>query len=256
MARKSAPEVRFVDLESNKRVEQMIPGRKYRMVIWTEDTKEGDTAAFRFVDLEGITPTDGTLTAEVATSSIKKAPKRYAFFVKEILPTKVDSGYLVVTYNGDELPRVEVDVVEEEEETEHPVGAWLKANWMFLLGALILLGLIGWDWSSCGDDGASPTPTTYYRDADGDTYGNLAVTKVATKQPAGYVANNSDCNDANPAINPAAAEIEDGLDNDCNGKADDTVAPTPKPKPAADLGYTLVPAHDPGESTSTWVEPK
>ena len=42
---------------------------------------------------------------------------------------------------------------------------------------------------------------TYYADADGDTYGNAAVTSVSCMgAPSGYVANNTDCNDTNPAV--------------------------------------------------------
>jgi hypothetical protein len=45
--------------------------------------------------------------------------------------------------------------------------------------------------------------TTYYADADGDTYGNPAVTTTScTGAPVGYVANNLDCDDTNPALNP------------------------------------------------------
>ena len=73
----------------------------------------------------------------------------------------------------------------------------------------------------------APTPTTYYRDADGDTYGNPAVTTSATSPPAGYVSNSNDCNDADAAINPAATEVCDGKDNNCNGITDENCSTTP-----------------------------
>ena len=44
--------------------------------------------------------------------------------------------------------------------------------------------------------------TTWYADADGDTYGNLAVTQMSCAQPTGYVANSTDCDDANANVNP------------------------------------------------------
>jgi uncharacterized repeat protein (TIGR03803 family) len=39
--------------------------------------------------------------------------------------------------------------------------------------------------------------TTFFKDADGDGYGNPADSAKACAQPAGYVADNSDCDDAN-----------------------------------------------------------
>jgi hypothetical protein len=63
---------------------------------------------------------------------------------------------------------------------------------------------------------------TYYVDADGDGYGDASATGVSSCSPiVGSVANNSDCNDNNAAINPAALEVCDGIDNDCNGLTDD-----------------------------------
>ena len=61
---------------------------------------------------------------------------------------------------------------------------------------------------------------------DNDTYGNAAVTTTAPTQPAGYVARSGDCNDSDASINPAATEICDGKDNNCNGSTDEGLPTT------------------------------
>lgn len=63
---------------------------------------------------------------------------------------------------------------------------------------------------------------TYYRDADGDGYGNALVFVTACSAPAGYVANNTDCNDASNFINPGRTELCNGVDDNCNSSIDET----------------------------------
>ncbi len=78
-------------------------------------------------------------------------------------------------------------------------------------------------------DDADPDVTgqpTWYADADGDGYGNAASTLAACSQPAGYVSDNTDCDDANATVHPNAPEVCDGLDNDCNGLTDEGVLST------------------------------
>lgn len=81
-----------------------------------------------------------------------------------------------------------------------------------------------------------------WKDLDGDNYGSgeqfngcesqdaagnsgYYVIEVAGQDPVlhttGYVPNSTDCNDFNQNVSPAATEICDGLDNNCNGLVDD-----------------------------------
>ena len=61
---------------------------------------------------------------------------------------------------------------------------------------------------------------TYYADLDGDGFGNVNDTIHSCNPPVGYVLDNTDCDDTNNAINPAATEIPDGVDNNCDGSVD------------------------------------
>jgi len=66
----------------------------------------------------------------------------------------------------------------------------------------------------------------YYADSDGDGYGNPNISQVVCSQPAGYVTDNTDCNDANAAIHPGILDIPyDSIDNNCDGSLFDGHAP-------------------------------
>ena len=81
------------------------------------------------------------------------------------------------------------------------------------------------------------TVTTFYADFDGDGYGNGAsgVAEACTA-PAGYVLNNSDCNDDNGSVHPGATEVcGNGIDDDCDGQVDETCGSPDND----DDGYTI-----------------
>ncbi|MBN8679821.1 MAG: T9SS type A sorting domain-containing protein [Chitinophagales bacterium] len=71
------------------------------------------------------------------------------------------------------------------------------------------------------DDGL--TFTIYYEDLDGDGFGTTTSKApfCTPEPPAGFVANNLDCDDNDPTINPNASEICDDIDNNCDGLVDE-----------------------------------
>ncbi len=70
------------------------------------------------------------------------------------------------------------------------------------------------------EDDAVDAPT-WYRDQDGDGYGDAKSTMVQCEQPSGYGPDAGECNDEDPAIHPGADEWCDGIDNDCDGDFDE-----------------------------------
>ncbi len=76
------------------------------------------------------------------------------------------------------------------------------------------------------DDDPVDAPT-WYVDGDADGFGNDTFSSTACDAPPGYVAEATDCNDLDPGSYPGATERCDGLDNDCNGVADDSAADWP-----------------------------
>lgn len=76
-----------------------------------------------------------------------------------------------------------------------------------------------------GFDDFSTVMFTYYADSDNDTYGdsNDSTQTVSPTPPAGYVVNNTDCDDNNSSVHPGAAELCNGIDDDCNGQIDDNI---------------------------------
>ncbi|MBK9647770.1 MAG: hypothetical protein IPO67_21865 [Deltaproteobacteria bacterium] len=74
------------------------------------------------------------------------------------------------------------------------------------------------------DEASAADASTFYADADTDGYGDGASSLVACEAPAGYVSDSTDCDDGVTAVNPAAAELCDEQDNNCDGVVDEASA--------------------------------
>lgn len=62
---------------------------------------------------------------------------------------------------------------------------------------------------------------SYYRDADNDGYGDASDVMTGCGGITGYVADSTDCNDSNMAINPGATEVCNFTDDNCDGVVDE-----------------------------------
>jgi hypothetical protein len=71
------------------------------------------------------------------------------------------------------------------------------------------------------DEGLPASP--FHPDADGDTYGTAAGVVQRCKVPQGYTAPTSvfDCDDTKAAVNPAATEVCNNIDDNCVGGIDE-----------------------------------
>ena len=68
--------------------------------------------------------------------------------------------------------------------------------------------------------------TPYYADEDADGYGDISHVAEACEQPAGHVADSSDCDDGDEAVNPDAVEVCNAKDDDCDDAIDEGVTTT------------------------------
>ena len=96
---------------------------------------------------------------------------------------------------------------------------------------------------SVDEDGAS----VWYADADGDGTGDAASATEGCAQPAGSVADGSDCDDGNAAVHPDATERCNGYDDDCDGVVD------PPGSDGSDIWHADADGDGFGDASSTTV---
>ena len=86
----------------------------------------------------------------------------------------------------------------------------------------------------------------FYADLDGDGFGDPNAPTVACAAPADHVADNTDCDDTDPNVNPAATEACNGIDDDCNNLVDDNTCEGNTC--AAPINFSALPFHHSGST--------
>jgi uncharacterized repeat protein (TIGR03803 family) len=85
--------------------------------------------------------------------------------------------------------------------------------------------------SDNGNDITITALVTFYLDGDGDGYGDNSKPVQACSAPQGsfskfFVTDNTDCDDSKASVHPGAAEVCNGVDDNCDGQIDEGVKTT------------------------------
>jgi hypothetical protein len=90
----------------------------------------------------------------------------------------------------------------------------MRSTW-WIVASVGLAACSPWQKPDLGGDTCG---LSWFRDADGDGWGDPGDAVTACEAPSGRVANADDCDDASVTAAPDAAEVSnDGVDQDCNG---------------------------------------
>ena len=74
------------------------------------------------------------------------------------------------------------------------------------------------------DESDAVDAATWYADTDGDGFGDALVTDLACSEPAGFVSDDTDCDDTRAATYPGADETCNTVDDNCDGTIDEDTA--------------------------------
>ena len=105
-------------------------------------------------------------------------------------------------------------------------------------------------------NGKDRRSTVVYVDGDRDGWGG-ASRRICRSRRTGEVTRDGDCDDGRASVNPAAPEVCDGLDNDCDGTSDEgnpeTLGEPPPPLAARIVDASLPSALGAGETAEAWL---
>jgi hypothetical protein len=193
----------------------LIPGAA-RTIIATLYYQTTTKEYVEFLRDENTTNIWGDSLHELWTTFGKSAPVAMAVDTVLVVPTSNDMDGDGVPDEADNCPVVyNPDQINADGDVYGAACDCNDGNAQVYPGATEVCNGIDDNCDGWVDSNAVDAPT-WYADADGDTNGNPAITKVQCTQPGGYVANNTDCNDALTSVHPGAPEICNGIDDNCD----------------------------------------
>jgi len=86
-----------------------------------------------------------------------------------------------------------------------------------LLAATVFIALL----CSCSSSDEPCVKKRWYIDVDGDGFGSAQNFMMSCEQPEGYVENDEDCDDDNRLANPDGQEVQNNIDDNCDGIIDE-----------------------------------
>ena len=103
------------------------------------------------------------------------------------------------------------------------------------------------DCNGLTDDATGVGAAWWYADADEDEFGDATAAVWSCSTPAGYVEDNTDCDDTDGSTFPGRRELCDGDDNNCDGAIDEAGA-------AGESRYYIDADGDGAGHVDTWTE--
>ncbi len=106
------------------------------------------------------------------------------------------------------------------------------------------------------DEDDAVDASTWYRDLDGDAYGDADHSQVQCDAPELYIPISGDCDDDDPEVHPGEYDACDGIDNDCDGVVDglDELIGT-EALCAAESCQDLLDQYSEAETGVYWIDP-
>lgn len=173
--------------------------------------------------------TDGSQDTSVETSGLLSADARWVAFASASASlVAADTNAATDIFLRDRATgttkRASVGAGGVQPNSHSKTVTWLSPTASHVLFTSTASNLVPGDTNASEDVFLVELCQLAWADLDGDGYGAGASQMLCPPIPAGWSTRSGDCDDTNPARNPAATELCNGIDDDCDLLVDEGVA--------------------------------